>query len=103
VRFLDMRPGAGPDDHDVRTDAVISAANATGEAFFSGTTWCGKRAMRVSVVNRRTSQSDVERAINAVALVLTKETMMAGGAFDLVEPPSAPPSRRRPANRRDGR
>jgi len=70
VRFLDMRPGAGPADHDARTDRVIAAINATGEAFFSGTTWKGKKAMRVSVVNWRTSESDVQRAINAVALVL---------------------------------
>jgi glutamate/tyrosine decarboxylase-like PLP-dependent enzyme len=70
VRFLDMRPGAGPTDHDAQTDKVVAAVNATGEAFFSGTTWRGKRAMRVSVVNLRTSQSDVQRAIDAVASVL---------------------------------
>jgi glutamate/tyrosine decarboxylase-like PLP-dependent enzyme len=70
VRFLDSRPDARPADHDARTDKVIAAVNATGEAFFSGTTWKGKRAMRISVVNWRTSESDVQRAINAVALVL---------------------------------
>jgi glutamate/tyrosine decarboxylase-like PLP-dependent enzyme len=70
VRFLDPRPGAGETDHDARTDAVIAAINATGEAFFSGTTWRGMRAMRVSVVNWRTSKSDVRRAINAAASVL---------------------------------
>jgi glutamate/tyrosine decarboxylase-like PLP-dependent enzyme len=72
VRFLDRRPGASEADHDARTDAVIAAINATGEAFFSGTTWRGKRAMRVSVVNWRTSESDVARTINAVASVLAK-------------------------------
>lgn len=70
MRFLDRRPGATDDDHDRRTDSVIAAVNATGEAFFSGTTWRGQRAMRVSVVNWRTSESDVKRAINAVASVL---------------------------------
>jgi glutamate/tyrosine decarboxylase-like PLP-dependent enzyme len=70
VRFLDLESGAREADHDARTDAVISAINATGEAFFSGTTWQGKRAMRVSVVNWRTSESDVIRAIKAVASVL---------------------------------
>ena len=72
VRFLDARPGADETDHDARTDAVIAAVNATGEAFFSGTTWRGKRAMRVSVVNWRTSESEVRRAINAVASVLAR-------------------------------
>lgn len=59
VRFLD-RP----------TDEVIAAIAATGEAFFSATTWRGMRAMRVSVCNWRTSEEDVRRTINAVATAL---------------------------------
>jgi glutamate/tyrosine decarboxylase-like PLP-dependent enzyme len=70
VRFLDQRNGATPDDHDARTDAVIAAINATGEAFFGGVTWHGRRAMRVSVVNWRTSDADVARTIDAVRRVL---------------------------------
>jgi aromatic-L-amino-acid decarboxylase len=77
VRFLDPRNGARETDHDVRTDKVIAAVNATGEAFFSGTTWQGKRAMRVSAVNWRTSESDVLRTLNAVASVLSS------GAFSI--------------------
>ncbi|HEV7990263.1 MAG TPA: pyridoxal-dependent decarboxylase [Gemmatimonadaceae bacterium] len=65
VRFLDERSGATDNDHDVRTDAVIAAINASGEAFFGGVTWNGKRAMRVSVVNWRTDEGDVARAIDA--------------------------------------
>jgi glutamate/tyrosine decarboxylase-like PLP-dependent enzyme len=65
VRFLDPRAGASEADHDRRTDAVIAGINATGEAFFSGTTWRGRRAMRVSVVNWRTTERDVVRAIAA--------------------------------------
>lgn len=74
VRFLDPRPGATDADHDARTDAVIAAINAGGEAFFSGTTWRGKRAMRVSVVNWRTTSKDVQRVIAAVkaAIAATK-------------------------------
>lgn len=70
VRFLDPRPGASDEDHDRRTDAVIAAINATGEAFFSGTTWRGQRAMRVSVVNWQTTESDVARTIAAARAVL---------------------------------
>ncbi len=66
VRFLDQRDGASDADHDRRTDAVIAAINATGEAFFSGAVWRGRHVMRVSVVNWRTSASDVARAIAAV-------------------------------------
>ena len=70
VRFLDSRPGATDADHDARTDAVIAAINATGEAFFGGVTWNGKRAMRVSVVNWRTSDADVARTVGAARRVL---------------------------------
>ncbi len=70
IRFLDPRPGAREADHDAWTDAVIERVNATGEAFFSGTTWQGRRAMRVSVVNWRTGPDDVSRAVAAVEAVL---------------------------------
>ncbi len=66
VRFLDPRANASEEDHDRRTDATIAAINAGGEAFFSGTTWRGRRAMRVSVVNWRTGDEDVRRTIAAV-------------------------------------
>jgi glutamate/tyrosine decarboxylase-like PLP-dependent enzyme len=70
VRFLDPRPGATEEDHDRRTDEVIEAICATGEVVFGGTTWRGRRAMRVSVSNWRTSEEDVERVVKAVAGVL---------------------------------
>jgi glutamate/tyrosine decarboxylase-like PLP-dependent enzyme len=70
VRFLDPH-GA---DHDHRTEDVIGAIAATGEAFFTATTWRGMRAMRVSVCNWRTSEEDVRRTVNAVALVLQELT-----------------------------
>ena len=66
VRFLDPRPSATDADHDRQTDAVIAEILKTGEAFFGGTTWQGRRAMRVSVVNWQTSEADVERVIAAV-------------------------------------
>ena len=70
VRFLNPRAGASGDDHDRRTDVVIAGILATGEAFFGGTTWRGRRAMRVSVCNWQTSEQDVDRAVDAVARVL---------------------------------
>jgi glutamate/tyrosine decarboxylase-like PLP-dependent enzyme len=70
IRFCDRRPAAGEADHDRRTDQVIDAVNATGEAFFSGSTWRGRRVMRISVCNWRTSEDDVERAVAATAQVL---------------------------------
>lgn len=70
VRFLDS---SSEQDHDRRTDEVIAAIVAAGEAFFGGTTWRGKRAMRVSVCNWQTSAEDVRRSINSVARVLGVE------------------------------
>lgn len=72
VRFLDHRRSATDADHDRVTESIVSAINADGEAFFSLTTWEGKRAMRVSVVNWRTSERDVERAIAAVRRALAR-------------------------------
>jgi glutamate/tyrosine decarboxylase-like PLP-dependent enzyme len=70
VRFPSPRPGATPQEHDAHNDAVIARINAAGEAFFSGTTWRGQRAMRVSVSNWRTDARDVERTVAAVAAAL---------------------------------
>jgi glutamate/tyrosine decarboxylase-like PLP-dependent enzyme len=70
VRFLDPEPGASETDHDRRTEEVIAAILASGEAFFGGTTWRGRRAMRVSVSNWLTSREDVRRVVTAVARVL---------------------------------
>jgi aromatic-L-amino-acid decarboxylase len=68
VRFLDTTMGdaACVEDHNRRTAAVMNAVNASGEAFFSGTTWRGMYAVRVSVVNWRTSTEDVKRTVAAV-------------------------------------
>lgn len=70
LRFHDPRPGATEADHDRRTDDVMAAINATGEAFFTGTTWRGMRCMRVSVSSWRTTAGDVDRAVAAAARVL---------------------------------
>ena len=70
VRFPDARPGATDADNDRRTDEVIAGILQTGEAFFGGTTWRGKRCMRVSVCNWQTSEQDVERAVAAARQAL---------------------------------
>jgi glutamate/tyrosine decarboxylase-like PLP-dependent enzyme len=71
VRFLDTSSGANEEDHDRRTDEVIAQILNTGEAFFGGTTWRGRRAMRVSVCNWRTSDDDVDRVVKAVEKVIS--------------------------------
>jgi glutamate/tyrosine decarboxylase-like PLP-dependent enzyme len=72
VRYLDPSPNATEADHDAWTDRVITEIQKTGEAFFGGTTWQGKRCMRVSVCNWQTNSDDVERSVNAVRGVLER-------------------------------
>jgi aromatic-L-amino-acid decarboxylase len=72
VRFVEASHNATDADHDQRTDAVIAAIRETGEVFFGGTTWRGKRCMRVSVCNWQTTDADVDRAVAAVQGVLSK-------------------------------
>ena len=71
VRFLSPKVDASEADHDRRTDQVIAAINAGGEAFFGGVTWRGHRCMRVSVCNWRTNEADVARALAAAREALT--------------------------------
>ena len=70
VRFRRPGKGATERDHDERTNEVIDAIAASGEAFFSGTTWQGRKAMRVSVCSWRTTADDVDRTVRAIAAVL---------------------------------
>jgi len=73
VRFLDPSPGANEQAHDLFTDRMIEKILASGEALFTGTTWRGRRAMRVSVCNWQTSDNDVERVCRHVSELLEKE------------------------------
>jgi glutamate/tyrosine decarboxylase-like PLP-dependent enzyme len=70
VRFVDARAGATEADHAARTDAVIAAINGTGEAYFTASSFKGRRVMRISVSSWQTSDEDVERTVRAVEGVL---------------------------------
>jgi len=72
VRFLNPAPESTEADHDQHTDAVIEAIARTREAFFTGTTWRGRRAMRVSVCGWQTSEADVERSVAAARQAIEK-------------------------------
>ena len=54
-------------EDDDATDAVIDSVQAGGEAWMGGTTWAGRRAIRISVSNWQTSENDVDRAVGAIA------------------------------------
>jgi glutamate/tyrosine decarboxylase-like PLP-dependent enzyme len=73
VRFLDPSPQATDEAHDRFTDRMIARILASGEAFFTGTTWRGRRAMRVSVCNWQTSNEDVTRICRTASTLLAAE------------------------------
>ena len=64
----------------LETDQLVEMASIgagvevdSGEAFFTATTWRGRRAMRVSVCNWQTSKEDVDRICRSVSSLLAKE------------------------------
>jgi glutamate/tyrosine decarboxylase-like PLP-dependent enzyme len=72
VRFR-ARSGTGDADpaaDDEITLRVVEAVQASGECWMSGTTWRGRAAMRISVVNWQTREADVDRSMAAVEAAL---------------------------------
>jgi glutamate/tyrosine decarboxylase-like PLP-dependent enzyme len=51
---------------DARTDAVIAAVQRDGTCWMGGTTWRGRRYMRIAVSNATTTEEDVDRSVAAV-------------------------------------
>lgn len=51
---------------DARTDRVIDAVQAEGTCWLGGTTWRGRRLMRVSVSNWSTTEADVDASVDAI-------------------------------------
>ena len=50
---------------DQTTDRVLRRVVESGEAWLSGTTFGGRRAIRLSVSNWQTSDADIARALEA--------------------------------------
>ncbi|MEV6318107.1 pyridoxal-dependent decarboxylase [Streptomyces sp. NPDC051776] len=51
---------------DARTDRVLDRLLEDGTAWISGSTWHGRRVMRISVSNWSTTDDDVSRALDAI-------------------------------------
>jgi glutamate/tyrosine decarboxylase-like PLP-dependent enzyme len=81
VRFEHPASDATVELHDAWSDRMIEALNREGTAFFSGSRWQGRRVMRISVVNWRTSGDDVRMTLEAAARVLEIERLEAVSAF----------------------
>ncbi len=63
VRF----PAATREGGDARTRTVIEAVQRDGTCWVSGTSWRGRAAMRISIVNWRTTALDITRSAAAIA------------------------------------
>ncbi len=55
---------------DERTDRVIAAVQRDGTCWMGGTTWRGRRYMRISVSNWSTTEADVDRSVAAIRRLL---------------------------------
>jgi glutamate/tyrosine decarboxylase-like PLP-dependent enzyme len=51
---------------DGKTDRVIDGVQRDGTCWMGGTTWRGRRLMRISVSNWSTTEADVDRSVDAV-------------------------------------
>jgi glutamate/tyrosine decarboxylase-like PLP-dependent enzyme len=52
-------------EDDERTDAVLRAVQEAGDVWMSGTTWDGRRAIRLSVSNWQTEDEEIDLALEA--------------------------------------
>jgi len=48
------------------TDAIVAAIQRDGTCWMGGTTWHGRRLMRISVSNYATTEADVDRSVEAI-------------------------------------
>jgi len=62
--------GATPVAADDFTQAVIAAIQAEGTCWLGGTLWRGRRALRISVCNYRTTAADIDRSADAILRVM---------------------------------
>jgi len=58
-------------DDDAMTDRVIADAQRDGTAWMGGTTWRGRRYMRLSVSNWQTTDDDVDRTVAVIRRIYT--------------------------------
>jgi len=59
---------------DERTDDVIAGIQREGTCWMGGTTWHGRRLMRISVSNWTTTEADVDRSVEAIRRVLASQS-----------------------------
>jgi glutamate/tyrosine decarboxylase-like PLP-dependent enzyme len=63
---------------DARTDDIVEAVQRDGTCWMGGTTWRGRRFMRISVSNWSTTEADVDRSVQAVLRAAAQVSPTAG-------------------------
>ena len=56
-----------------RTDRVIAAIQRDGTCWMGGTTWHGRRLMRIAVSNWSTTEADVDRSVEAILRIARED------------------------------
>lgn len=69
VRFLNCSLTATVADHDIFTDQIIIAICAEGADLFTGTTFQGQRAMRMSVCNWQTNDENIDAIVSGSSVL----------------------------------
>jgi glutamate/tyrosine decarboxylase-like PLP-dependent enzyme len=64
-------------ESDGRTDEVLAAVQRSGDAWMSGTTWDGRRAIRLSVSNWQTGDEEIDLALAAFRRAAAQEPAQA--------------------------
>jgi hypothetical protein len=64
-------------ESDGRTDEVLAAVQRSGDAWMSGTSWDGRRAIRLSVSNWQTGDEEIELALGAFRRAAAQEPAQA--------------------------
>jgi glutamate/tyrosine decarboxylase-like PLP-dependent enzyme len=59
--------------NDGETDRVIQAVQRWGECWMGATSWRGERAMRISVSSWNTTETDVDRSVNAIRAAILSD------------------------------
>ena len=67
-----VRFRAADGDHDGHTRRVVERVRQDGTCWMSGTTWQGQAAMRISVSNWSTDETDVDRSVATILRLLAR-------------------------------
>jgi hypothetical protein len=54
---------------DARNDAIVAGVQREGTCWLGGTTWRGRRLLRISVSNYSTTERDVDLSVAAILSV----------------------------------